>query len=310
MYSLKLIERMWKKVLLFCLIVLLLFSFGGCSAGEYIEQIITEINLQTYGPEPGQLQVHFIDVGQADAILVICDGETMLIDGGNAGDSNLMYTYLQRNGITHLDYVIGTHAHEDHIGGLAGALTYATADTVYSATTSYDSKAFENFKKAVAKVDCEIVVPAVNTEFDVGTARAEILAVNAASGTNNSSIVLKLTHGDVSFLFMGDAEYEVEQKLVDAYGDDLDCTVLKVGHHGSSSSSSHSFLWYAMPEYAVISVGKDNSYGHPEDSVLSRFQDSGAQLFRTDMQGDIIATSDGSSVLFSVARNMHADTYN
>ncbi len=255
------------------------------------------------------LQVHFIDVGQADAILAVCDGETMLIDGGNVADSNLLYSYLEKHEISHLDYVIGTHAHEDHIGGIAGALTYATVNTVFCPTTSYSSKAFENFSKAVSDRQTQILVPSVNTAFDLGSAHAEILAVNAASGTNNSSMVLKLTHGDVSFLFMADAEQEVEHYLEDTYGAALDCTVLKVGHHGSSTSSSYGFLWHAMPDYAVISVGKDNSYDHPEISVLSRLRDSGAVLYRTDMQGDIVALSDGADVWFSVSRNAGANTY-
>lgn len=296
-------------ILLILLIALLLTTTGCCIIDYLVQSIAPTGNIHEYTSQWGQLQVHFIDVGQADAILVICDGETMLIDGGNTGDSNLLYSYLQRNQIDHLDYVVGTHAHEDHIGGLSGALTYATADAVYCPTVSYDSKAFENFAKAAADRDCEIQIPQAQMTFDLGSAHAEILAVNAASDTNNSSIVLKLTHGEVSFLFMADAEYEVEQILEETYGEDLDCTVLKVGHHGSSTSSSYSFLWHAMPEYAVISVGKDNSYGHPEDSVLSRLEDTGAQLFRTDMQGDIFAVSDGNSVSFTVTRNARADTY-
>ena len=254
------------------------------------------------------LKVHFIDVGQADAALVTCDNKTMLIDGGNAADSNLMYAYLKRNGITHLDYVIGTHAHEDHIGGLAGALNYATVGKVYCPTTSYDSKAFTNFAKAVSNRGALITVPYSGMSFSLGGATVKILAVNAAAGTNNTSIVLRITYGATSFLFTGDAELEVEQMLINS-GVNLQSTVLKVGHHGSSTSSSYGFLWHVMPKYAVISVGKGNSYGHPTENVLSRLRDAGSKLFRTDIQGDIIATSNGSSVSFSVSRNANADTF-
>ena len=254
------------------------------------------------------LKVHFIDVGQADAALVTCDNKTMLIDGGNAADSNLMYSYLKRNGITHLDYVIGTHAHEDHIGGLAGALNYATVGKVYCPTTSYSSKAFTNFSKAVTKRGATITVPYSGLSFSLGGATVKILAVNAAAGTNNTSIVLRITYGATSFLFTGDAELEVEQALINS-GASLKSTVLKVGHHGSSTSSSYGFLWHVMPKYAVISVGKGNSYGHPTENVLSRLRDAGTKLFRTDMQGDIIATSNGSSVSFSVSRNANVDTF-
>ena len=259
-------------------------------------------------PVVSGLKVHFIDVGQADAILIQCEGKNMLIDGGNKADSNVMYTYLKKYGVTHLDYVIGTHAHEDHIGGIPGALQYATAGTVYCPVKTYSSKAFENFVKSVTNRGTSIKIPKVGTSFSLGSASVKILAVNAASGTNNTSIVTRITHGNNSFLFMGDAEREVEQYLINS-GAAQKATVLKVGHHGSDTSSGYQFLWNVMPEYAVISAGKGNSYGHPHDEVLSRFRDADVTLFRTDMQGDIICTSDGSSVSFTVSRNAGADTF-
>lgn len=256
----------------------------------------------------GSFAVHFIDVGQADASLVICDGKTMLIDGGNADDSNLIYTYLKKQGITHLDYIVATHAHEDHVGGLSGALSYATVGTVFSPVTSYSSKAFQNFVKNVEKQGKSLTVPYVGQTFSLGSASCRVLAVNTTSDTNNSSIVLRIVYGDTSFLFTADAEREVEQVMIDR-GEPLSATVLKVGHHGSSTSSSYAFLWNVMPQYAVISCGKGNSYGHPHDEPLSRLRDADVQLFRTDMQGDIICTSNGSSVSFSVSRNRNADVY-
>ena len=162
-------------------------------------------------PPDGQLKVHFIDVGQADAALVQCDGRYMLIDGGNAEDSNLLYSYLEKQNVTHLDYVIGTHAHEDHIGGLAGALTYASVDTAYCPVTNYDSKVFDNFASSVEQHGTILEVPSVGTSFQLGDALVEILAVNTTEDTNNSSIVLRIDYGAVSFLFTGDAEREVEQ---------------------------------------------------------------------------------------------------
>lgn len=259
-------------------------------------------------PVVSGLKVHFIDVGQADAILIQCEGKNMLIDGGNKADSNVIYTYLKKYGVTHLDYVIGTHAHEDHIGGIPGALQYATVGTVYCPVKSYSSKAFENFVKSVTNRGTSIVIPKAGTSFSLGSANVKILAVNAASGVNNTSIVTRITHGNNSFLLMGDAEREVEQYLINS-GATLKSTVLKVGHHGSDSSSSYQFLWNVMPEYAVICVGKGNSYGHPHDEVLSRFRDADAKLFRTDMQGDIVCTSNGSTVSFTVSRNADADTF-
>ena len=253
-------------------------------------------------------EVHFIDVGQADAALVLCDGRAMLIDGGNVGDSSKLYTYLINHNITHLDYVIGTHAHEDHIGGIAGALNYASVGVAYCPVTSYSSDAFTNFAKAVKRHGTSITVPSANTSFMLGSAACEILAVNTDSDVNNSSIVLLITYDETSFMFTGDAEREVEQAILDR-GEIVSSTVLKVGHHGSDTSTSYVWLRAVMPKYAVISVGNDNSYGHPTEEVLSRLRDADVTTFRTDMQGDIICVSDGKTVSFTVAKNADADTF-
>ena len=260
-------------------------------------------------PKPaGEFKVYFIDVGQADAALIICDGKTMLIDGGNAADSNLMYSFLQKKGITKLDYVIATHAHEDHVGGLTGALNYAKVDKVYCAATSYNTNAFKNFANAVKKQGKSIVVPSVGLQFNLGSASCTVLAVNTTSDINNTSIVLRIVYGQTSFLFTGDAEKEVEQSMLDR-GVTLKSTVLKVGHHGSYTSSSYQFLRAVQAEYAVISCGQGNDYGHPHDQVLSRLKNADLTLFRTDLQGDIMCTSDGKTVTFTVTRNANANVF-
>lgn len=252
--------------------------------------------------------VHFIDVGQADATLILCDGKSMLIDGGNAADSNLIYSYLKKLSLTYLDYIVCTHAHEDHVGGLSGALNYATVGTALAPVTSYDSRAFSNFASYLAKQNVAITVPSAGDTFALGSASVNILGpVTSTSNTNNTSIVLRVVYGDTSFLFTGDAEREEEQDILSA-GYILDSTVLKVGHHGSDSSTSYVWLREIMPEYAVISVGKDNSYGHPTDAVLSRLRDADAKTYRTDMQGDVICVSDGKAVSFTVGRNADMDT--
>ena len=259
---------------------------------------------------PGSsFEVHFIDVGQADAILVLCDGKAMLIDGGNKADSNVMFTYLKKHNISHLDYVIGTHGHEDHIGGIPGALQYATVGTAYCSVTSYNSQAFRNFVSALNNRGASITIPQAGLTFKLGSATCTILAVDPkADDPNNTSIVMRIVYGETSFLFTGDAEREVEQTLLNS-GVELKSTVLKVGHHGSNSSTTYPFLREVMPEYAVICVGKGNSYGHPTANTLSRLRDADVTTFRTDMQGDIICVSDGKSVTFTVSRNANAAVY-
>ena len=291
----------WKRGRNFVCLLALLLALSGCGAEE-VGRNITPV------PEGSGLQVHFIDVGQADSALVICDGHYMLIDGGNAEDSDLVYAYLERHGAEHLDYMVASHAHEDHIGGLSGALNYASVDTALCPVTEYSSKVFQNMVSYLAKQGKELTVPEPGDQFSLGAAQVEILGpVQEYSDTNNTSIVLRIDYGETSFLFTGDMETEAEGDLLDA-GADVRATVLKAGHHGSDTSSGYRFLREVMPEYAVISVGEGNSYGHPSDEVLSRFRDLGAQVYRTDMQGHVIAESDGSTATFRTEKQAEAAT--
>ena len=254
------------------------------------------------------LTVTFLDVGQGDAAVLQCGGQTMMIDGGNSKASSYVYSWLKKNGISYLDYMVATHPDADHIGGLSGALNYARVGTAWCPVDKGTTKTFQNFVKYLGKQNVEITIPNAGDTVSLGKARVQVLGPEEVTeDTNNSSIVLKVTYGDTSFLFTGDAEREEEQELLDS-GYDLKSTVLKVGHHGSDSSTSYLFLRSVEPEYAVISVGAGNSYGHPTEAVLSRLRDAQVKTWRTDLQGTVTAVSDGKKVTFQTEKNADADT--
>jgi len=258
-------------------------------------------------PELSTFNIHFIDVGQGDAALIECDGHYMLIDGGNKSDSSKIYSILKNASVTKLDIVIGSHAHEDHIGGLPGAYNYTTTDLTLCPVTSYDTEAFEDFIRYANQNGEGITIPRVGDQYMLGSAEITILGVNSGTEDNDTSIVLKVQYGDTSFVFTGDAERIAEQVILDS-GFDLSATVLKIGHHGSSDATTYHFLREIMPQYAIISAGEGNSYGHPTDDTLSRLRDADVMVFRTDLQGDIYCSSDGKTVTFKVERNADADT--
>lgn len=250
----------------------------------------------------GSFWVEFIDVGQGDSALIQCDGHYMLIDGGPSSASSVVYAILKNSEIDYIDYMIATHPDADHIGGLAGALNYATVGVCYSPETSHDTKTFESLVKYLNKQNVAITVPSAGTTFQLGRASVEILGpIEKSSDTNNNSIVTKITFGNTCFLFMGDAEIEEEYSLIEA-GVELSCDVLKVGHHGSVCSTSDEFLRKATPRYVIFSVGAENSYGHPTEEVLAKLRAFDLSLYRTDMQGDIFCESDGKVISFSTEK--------
>ncbi len=280
-------------------LVLVLALLTACSTLAPTEPVVI--------PE-GAMEVHFIDVGQADSILLRTGDESMLVDGGNVGDSSLVVSYLTSLGVEKIDYVVCTHAHEDHVGGLAGALSQFPAGVVYSPVTEYSSNAFDNFVKYTEEQGLSITVPTPGDSWMLGEAEVTVLAPQKEySDTNDTSIVLRVDYGEVSFLLTGDAEIPSEKDMLEA-GVNLEATVLKVGHHGSSTSTGYQFLREVNPQYAVIQCGVDNDYGHPHDEVLSRLRDADVTLYRNDLQGNIVATTDGKTVTFETMKGENAVT--
>ena len=239
------------------------------------------------------LEVHFIDVGQALSVLVESDGQFMLYDGGNVDDGSLVVSYLQSQGVEQLEYVFCSHAHEDHVGGLAAALAYFPAYHVYSPVTEASTKCFKDFVKYTQQQGLQVEVPTVGTTWPLGGATVTMLGpVAQYSDTNDTSIVLRIDYGSTSFLLTGDMEKTAESDLVNS-GANLKADVLQVGHHGSSTSTGYAFLNAVLPEMGVISCGVNNKYGHPHEETLSILRDAGVDVYRTDLQGTITIGSDG-----------------
>ena len=308
----------------FCVLaaVLVLQTSGQPESGEHVAQAATspaseEATTQAAGntgaentgtAQAGTLTVTWLDVGQGDAAVIQCGGQSMLIDGGKPEKSSYIYAWLQQHGLSYLDVIVATHVDADHIGGLSGALNYASVGTAYCPVTTGTTETFQSFVKYLAQRGKQITVPTAGETFALGGAQVQILGpLHRAEDSNDNSIVLKVSFGATSFLFTGDAERAEEQDLLNA-GVNLQSTVLKVGHHGSDTSTSYPFLRAVAPQYAVISVGAGNSYGHPTEAVLSRLRDAGVTTFRTDMQGEITAVSDGQTINFSTAKNAAAET--
>lgn len=246
------------------------------------------------------LQVHFLDVGQGDCAIVLCDGEAMVIDGGPAAASQFVYSYIRNTlELDHIDLMVSTHPHLDHVYGLSAVLNAAPVDLILTPTLKWDSKAFNSMLTYADLQGAPLIVPNEGDTLALGGATVTILhcwpeAIDIGR-TNDSSIVLRIDYGNTSFLFTGDAEDWSEYMMIDA-GANLDVDVLKVGHHGSYTASTMEFLQAVSPEYAVISAGKGNSYGHPHQEVLENLNSVNSTILRTDQLGTIVMESDGNTI--------------
>jgi len=245
------------------------------------------------GPE---MKVNFIDVGQADSILIeLPNKQTMLIDAGTNEAGATVVNYIKSLGYTKLDYVIGTHPHEDHIGGMDDVIKSFSIGKIYMPKATTTTQTYEDVLTTIQNKKLKISTAKSGVNIIKNTnLTADIIAPvkDSYQDLNNYSAVVKIAYGTTSFLFMGDAETESENQITA----NIKADVLKVGHHGSNSSTSTTFLKKVSPKYAVISVGKGNSYGHPADTTIAALKTAGATVYRTDLDGTIIVQSDGKNI--------------
>lgn len=250
----------------------------------------------------GELKVHFLDVGQADCILIQSEGKNMLVDAGNNDDSEFIISYLKEQGVETLDYVIGTHAHEDHIGSMDDVIADFKIGELFLPDQTYETKSYTDVLLAADTYDVDVIHPHFKEKHNLGKARFIFIMPSADkeyTDINDSSLGIRISNGAHSFLMCGDASKEMESEFLDSriY---LRSNVYKVSHHGSSDANSAAFLKAVDPDFAVISCGKDNDYGHPHKRTLKRLKKIDALVFRTDKQGTILFESDGATLTSSV----------
>lgn len=273
---------------LISIVFISIFIISGCTSN------IASNSNKTYNG----LKIHYIDVGQGDSELIQVNGKNLLIDAGPNESRTKLMTYLKKQNIKKFDYVIATHPDEDHIGGMGDVIKKYPIDKFYTPKKIVNTKTFEYMIQQLKNKNMKIDTPEPGVQLDLGkNTTAQMFAPNSSSypDTNNYSVVLKITYGNTKFLFTGDAEKTSESEMLDK-NYDLSSDVLKVGHHGSSSSTSNKFLDKVNPKIAIISCGKNNKYGHPHKKTITKLKKKNIQIYRTDVDGTIILTSDGSKI--------------
>lgn len=281
-----------------CLVLLAVSRYLD-SRSEDAASVLAPDAVQADAPK---LEVHFLDIGQGDSALLFCGDETLLIDGGKVKNNQKLIARLKELEVDHLDAIICSHPDEDHCGGLSAVLASTQTGAFYCSVDSWHTKAFFDVTKYVAEQGISVTIPQAGDSFAFGEASVEFLGPVEDYGDdpNEGSLVARVRYGETSFLFTGDMGFEAEDDML-AAGVDVSATVLKVAHHGSAGSSSTEFLQAVHPQYAVISVGADNDYGHPTEAALNRLAGCGIPVYRTDLLGEIIAVSDGKTVTMTTA---------
>lgn len=283
-----------KRLILLFLMLLFTASLVSCSFDTTAPGV---------EPDKSHLNIHFIDVSQADSILITTpDNKTMLIDAGNNEDGYDIVRYIKNMGIDTIDVLVGTHPHEDHIGGMDNVIDSFKIGSFYMPKVASNTKTYEDVLDAAESKGLRIIAARGGMNIDFSdNVNVEVLAPNSMKydDLNNYSIVIKLTYKDNSFLFMGDAEKESENEIL-SRGYDIMADLIKIGHHGSSSSTSEKFIQAVSPKYAVISVGKGNDYGHPHKETMGLLKKYGISVYRTDECGTVVASSDGVNITFNV----------
>lgn len=285
-----------KRILaIFLLLSLLLSGCGNAAPAD---------TRPSAGETPEELKIHFIDVGQGDSILLQYGDDAVLIDGGYPESGIMLLDYLENQGVEELDLVVATHAHGDHVGGLATVLSAYPTGRVWSGTRHYYTNYYEDFLYYADQQNLTVEHPRAGERFFMGDGDVSLQVLGPVADypleVNNTSLVIMVQYGENRFLLTGDMEREAELDLINS-GADLKADVLKVGHHGSYSSTSYIFLNEVMPTYGVISCGRNNDYGHPHDAPMSRLRDADVTIFRTDEMGTIVAVSDGTDITFTWA---------
>lgn len=294
----KKINKLLNKII-FILIVLIGIFYTN---KELIKKDNTSYAMkQTENDDVNKLEIYYFDVGQADSILIKENNYNILIDAGNNEDGENLVNYLKNNlNINKFNMVVGTHPHEDHIGGLNNIIDEFDIDTILMPNATSTSKTFESVLNSIENKNYKITVPKIDEEFNYDNIKLKVLYTGTnEKDLNNNSIVLKLTYFNNKFLFTGDATSKVEKKLLKK---DIESDVLKIGHHGSEYSTTNDFLDKVNPKYAIIEVGKNNTYKHPKQITLDKLNAKNIKIYRTDLDGTIKLTSDGNNITFETIK--------